>query len=231
MSLPHVFRLIVFDYDGTLVDSQRVILAAMTQAFAEHGLPAQAPEAVRRTVGLKLETAIARLLPDPADGDLAGRVAASYRHAFFQIRERPDYDEPLFPGVAEGLRRLEAPNVCLGIATGKSRRGLLAGLKRHGLHRQFVTLQTADDGPAKPHPESLFRAMADVGARPAETVVVGDTTFDMEMAGNAKATAIGVAWGYHAPAELRASGAARIVERFADLPEALAGVGEARACG
>jgi len=119
----------------------------------------------------------------------------------------------------------------LGIATGKSRRGLLAGLKRHGLHRQFVTLQTADDGPAKPHPESLFRAMADVGARPAETVVVGDTTFDMEMAGNAKATAIGVAWGYHAPAELRASGAARIVERFADLPEALAGVGEARACG
>ena len=229
--MSHAFRLIVFDFDGTLVDSQRVILAAMAQAFAAHSLPAPAPEAVRRIVGLKLETGIARLLPGPDRADMARRIADSYRDAFFQLHQRPDYQEPLYPGVAEGLRRLDAPNVCLGIATGKGRRGLLAGLERHGIRHHFVTLQTADDGPGKPHPEILTRAMTEVGAHPGETVVIGDTTFDMEMAGNAKVAAIGVAWGYHEPAELRASGAGRIVERFDDLAAALAATSEARVCG
>ena len=229
--MSHAFRLIVFDFDGTLVDSQRIILAAMTQAFAAHNLPAPAPEAVRRIVGLKLETGIARLLPGPDRADMGRRIAASYRDAFFQLHQRPDYQEPLYPGVAEGLRHLDAPNVCLGIATGKGRRGLLAGLELHGIRHHFFTLQTADDGPGKPHPEILNRAMADVGAHPGETVVIGDTTFDMEMAGNAKVAAIGVAWGYHEPAELRASGAGRIVERFDDLAAALAATSEARVCG
>jgi phosphoglycolate phosphatase len=228
--MSHAFRLIVFDYDGTLVDSQRSIAATMAQAFAAHGLSLPAPAAVRRVVGLKLEPAIARLLPEGDDADLVARVAASYRQVFFAQRQRDDFDEPLFPGVREGLRGLDQPPASLGIATGKSRRGLLAGLERHGLRRHFVTVQTADDGPGKPHPELLLRAMADVGAQPAETVLIGDTTYDMEMAANAKVAGIGVAWGYHDPGELRASGAAHIAERFADLPAALAAVSEARAC-
>jgi phosphoglycolate phosphatase len=231
MPQSHAFRLIVFDFDGTLVDSQGAILAAMAQAFAARGLAAPVPEAVRRIVGLKLETAVARLLPDPADEATARRIAESYRGAYFARRQRPDDAEPLFPGVLTGLRALDAPPACLGIATGKSRRGLLACLERHGIRQHFVTLQTAEDGPSKPHPEILHLAMAEVGAEPGETVLIGDTTYDMEMAGNAGVAAVGVAWGYHGVAELRASGAERIVERFADLPAALAATSRAEACG
>lgn len=229
--MSHPFRLIVFDFDGTLVDSQRAILAAMGQAFAAHSLAGPAPEAVRRIVGLKLEIAVARLLPDPADDEMASRVADSYRNAYFTLRQRPDYDEPLFAGVHEGLQRLNLPQVRLGIATGKSRRGLLACLERHDIRKHFVTLQTAEDGPSKPHPEILRLAMAEVGVEPAETVLIGDTTYDMEMAGSAGVAAIGVAWGYHGTRELRGSGAERIVERFADLPAALAATSRAQACG
>jgi len=231
MPLSHAFRLIIFDFDGTLVDSQRAILAAMAQAFAAHNLPSPAPEAVRRIVGLKLELAIARLLPDPSDEDMARRVADSYRTAYFTLRQRPDFEEPLFPGVHEGLQHLNTPPVCLGIATGKSRRGLLACLERHRIREHFVTLQTAENGPSKPHPEIVRLAMAEAGASPAETVLIGDTTYDMEMAGNAGVAAIGVAWGYHGPAELRVGGAERIVERFADLPAALNATSRAQACG
>jgi phosphoglycolate phosphatase len=231
MPLSHAFRLILFDFDGTLVDSQRAILAAMAQAFAAHDLPAPAPAAVRRIVGLKLELAVARLLPDPADDELAHRVADSYRKVYFTLRQRPDFEEPLFPGVHEGLQHLNTPQVCLGIATGKSRRGLLACLDRHGIRAHFATLQTAEDGPSKPHPEIVHLAMAEVGVGPAETVLIGDTTYDMEMAGKAGVAAIGVAWGYHGAMELRASGAERIVERFADLPAALDATNRAQACG
>jgi len=229
--MSYAFRLVIFDFDGTLVDSQRAILAAMGQAFAAHRLAGPAPEAVRRIVGLKLEIAIARLLPDPSDAKMAARVADSYRDAYFTLRQRPDYEEPMFPGVQEGLQRLDAPQVCLGIATGKSRRGLLACLERHDIRKHFVTLQTAEDGPSKPHPEILHLAMNEVGVEAAETVLIGDTTYDMEMAGNAGVAAIGVAWGYHGAGELRASGAERIVERFADLPAALAATSRVQACG
>lgn len=220
--MTHSFRLIMFDFDGTLVDSQRYIIAAMTAAFAEHGLPAPAPEAVRRVVGLRLETAAAQLLPDPNDGDSAERIARAYRHAFQALRARGDVHEALFPGARETLALLDEPQVCLGIATGKGRRGLLSSLERHGLREYFVTLQTADDGPGKPDPEILHRAMAEVGAARAETVLIGDTSFDMEMAGNAGVRAIGVAWGYHPADELRGSGAVRVIESFSELPASLA---------
>jgi len=231
MPISHTFRLIVFDFDGTLVDSQRAILAAMTQAFAVHGLAEPEIEAVRRIVGLKLEKAVARLLPDPSDDAMARRVADSYREAYFVLRRQPEYEEPLFPGVIEGLRQLDAPNVCLGIATGKSRRGLMDCLERHKIRHHFVTLQTAENGPSKPHPEILYLAMAEVGVEPGETVLIGDTTYDMEMAGNAGVAAIGVTWGYHGPTELRASGAKRVVERFADLPAVLAAASRVQICG
>jgi len=216
--MDHGFRLILFDYDGTLVDSQRAILHAMAAGFAAADLPAPEATAVRRVVGLNLEIAVSRLCPDPRDGATVNRVADAYRAAFQALRARPDYHEPLFPGVREALAALDRPEVCLGIATGKARRGLLASLERHSLEHRFVTLQTADDGPGKPHPAMLQRAMAETGAAPAETVLIGDTSFDMEMAVNASVPGLGVSWGYHAPEELSASGAAAIIESFAELP-------------
>ncbi len=225
--MSHSFRLIVFDFDGTLVDSLRFIVTAMTRAFEDQGFPAPAPEAVRRIVGLRLEAAAARLLsgsqdPDPQHLATAERIAAAYRVAFQDMRARNLVDEPLFPGVRETLALLNQSEVCLGIATGKSRRGLVSSLERHDLSELFVTLQTADDGPGKPHPEILHRAMSEVGAEPEETVMIGDTSYDMEMAVNAGVRALGVAWGYHGAEELRASGAAHVVESFPDLPANLA---------
>ena len=215
--MTHPFRLIVFDFDGTLVDSQRFIATAMARAFEDQGFPAPAPEAVRRIIGLRLETAAARLLfgsqdPGPDEMETAERVAAAYRIV----------DEPLFPGARAALANLDEPHVCLGIATGKSRRGLVSSLERHDLSAFFVTLQTSDDGPGKPHPEILHRAMAEAGTEPEETVMIGDTSYDMEMAVNAGVAALGVDWGYHGAEELRASGAAHVVESFPELPSNLA---------
>ncbi len=218
----HSFSLIVFDYDGTVVDSQHMIVRAMSEAFTAAGLDPPDAQDVRRGVGLSLEQACAILLPDPDDAAMAARVAAGYREAAFALRTGPDHYEPLFPGVREVLMQLDQGEVLLGIATGKSQRGLLASLERHGLRRHFTTLQTADMAAGKPHPEMLHRAMSDAGAAPHETVLIGDTSFDMEMAGNAGVTAVGVAWGYHETGELRQAGAAAIVESFEALPTALA---------
>ncbi len=220
--MTHPFRLIVFDFDGTLVDSLQFIVTAFSRAFEDQGFPAPATEAIRRIVGLRLEAAAARLLPDPQDTETAERIAGSYRVAFQDMRARNLIDEPLYPGVRETLALLNRPEVCLGIATGKSRHGLVSSLERHGLSEIFVTLQTADDGPGKPHPEILHRAMSEVGAGPDETVVIGDTSYDMEMAVNARVRALGVGWGYHDAEELRASGAVHVVESFPDLPARLA---------
>ena len=221
----HAFRLIVFDYDGTLVDSQGSIVGAMAAAFEENALAPPDAAAVRRVVGLRLEEAIFRLLPDSAGWDDAAPLAAAYRRAFHRMRVEPRYREPLFPGVADTLALLDCAEVCLGIATGKNRRGLLAGLERHGLGGHFVTLQTADDGPGKPAPEILRRAMAEVGAAAEDTVMVGDTTFDMEMAANAGVRAVGVAWGYHETEELETAGAARVIGRMDQLPSTLTFLG------
>ena len=219
--MPHPFRLIVFDFDGTLVDSLQNIVTAFSRAFEDQGFPAPGSDAIRRIVGLRLETAAAQLLPNSEDMDTAERIADAYRAASRDLHARNLVEEPLYPGVRETLALLNRPDVCLGIATGKSRRGLIGSLERHGLSELFVTLQTSDDGPGKPHPEILHRAMSEVGAEPDETVVIGDTSYDMKMAVNAGARALGVAWGYHGAEELRASGAAHIVESFTDLPAVL----------
>ena len=214
--MQHAFRLIVFDFDGTLVDSQGSIVTAMTQAFEGAGQAVPEPQAVRRSVGLRLESAVARLLPE-ADWPLVQEVAERYREAAGVLRARPDSSDSLFPGARAALDSLGRPPVSLGIATGKNRRGLLISLERHGLGHHFVTLKTADDGPSKPHPEILEAAMLEVGAAPRETVMIGDTTFDIEMAVNAGTLAVGVAWGYHETHELRAAGAACVIDDFAEL--------------
>ena len=206
-------RLVVFDCDGTLVDSQHNIFAAMAAAFADHDIACPPAACVRSVVGLSLVEAVAALIP-AAGADRHERVAESYKAHFHRLRQRPDHEEPLYEGALACLDRLQAEGFRLGIATGKSRRGLEATLKRHGLEGRFVTLQTADQAPGKPAPAMLTRAMAAAGAEAAQTLMVGDTTFDIEMGRNAGVAAVGVGWGYHRPAALSAAGAAAVIERF-----------------
>ena len=211
-------RLVLFDCDGTLVDSQHHIVAAMQAAFARHGLAAPAPDAVRRLVGLPLEISVRQLLQAMGIGTDADAVVAAYREAAFAMRHAPDHDEPLFPGLVDALARLEDDGYLLGIATGKARRGLDATLSLHGLHDRFVTLQTADIARGKPDPDMVLRAMRETGAEPGSTLVVGDTTFDIQMAKNAGVRALGVAWGYHDPAELLEAGALAVAQSYGEVP-------------
>lgn len=209
--------LILFDCDGTLVDSQHHIVAAMQTAFAAHRLALPEPDAVRRTVGLPLAVGIERLLPA---GAVLADVVEAYRQAAIAQRLLPDHHEPLFPGLVEVLDSLEAAGHLLGVATGKARRGLDFTLATHGLTGRFVTLQTADVVAAgKPAPDMVLQALAETGADRASTIVVGDTTYDMEMARNAGVRAIGVGWGYHDVSMLQAAGAHCIINNFRELPE------------
>ncbi len=217
----HAYRLIVFDYDGTLVDSQYNIIAAMGEAFTACGLPQPPPAEVRRVVGLSLEAALEELLGEEAQSALP-KVAQTYRDTFLAMRLQSEFEEPLFADVRETLVSLNRPDVRLGIATGKAMRGLQASLDRHRLSGLFVTLQTADRHPSKPHPAMLRQAMAEAGAEPQETVLVGDTSFDMAMARSANVAAVGVSYGYHGEDELRRAGAVAIIDAMRELPATLA---------
>ncbi len=213
-------RLVVFDCDGTLVDSQHAIVACMGAAFAREGHAAPDASAVRRVIGLTLAECVARLGP-ALDAACQARIVDGYRAQLVTLRQGGDHEEPLFPGARAALDTIAATGAQLGIATGKGRRGLLAVLERHGLAQRFVTMQTGDIAPGKPHPAMLERAMDEAGCTPAETVMIGDTVFDMQMARSAGTLAVGVAWGYHDPAELREAGAHRLVETFSDLARTL----------
>lgn len=199
-------RLAVFDCDGTLVDSQHNICAAMTRAFEGERLVAPDRMAILSIVGLSLPQAMARLLPD-AGADDHHHLAERYKRAFHELRRENAVSEPLYPGIAELIERLDADGWMLGVATGKSDRGLNIVLSHYGLLPRFVTLQTADRHPSKPHPSMLLTAMAEAGAAPETTVMIGDTSFDIDMAHAAGTRAIGVGWGYHLPDELTACGA------------------------
>jgi len=211
-------RLALFDCDGTLVDSQGSICRAMNDCFEAHQLTPPDRAATRRIVGLSLPEAMRVLVPD-GEAALHDALTESYKQAFFRHREQGLVEEPLFDGLAEALDRLEAAGWLLGVATGKSDRGLRFCLENHGIHARFVTLQTADRHPSKPHPAMLHAAIAEAGAATETTVMIGDTSFDMMMAVAGGAHPLGVAWGYHAPEELRAAGAIDVVDTAQRLTE------------
>jgi phosphoglycolate phosphatase len=218
-----MIRLAVFDCDGTLVDSQANICIAMEEAFARSGILAPTRASIRRIVGLSLVEAVAALLPD-AEDELHAHVAADYKRAFQGMRTRGQVDEPLFEGIAELLDALRDDGWSLGVATGKSDRGLAHVLDHHGLTGHFTSLQTADRHPSKPHPSMVQTAMAEAGAEPVDTVVIGDTSYDIMMAHNAGTRAVGVTWGYHDSADLVRAGAHAIARRPADLAALLEAV-------
>jgi phosphoglycolate phosphatase len=211
-----VNRLAVFDCDGTLVDSGATITAALKASLLQHGFDVPPPSVSRRVIGLSLVEAMAALLPE-ASAEQHRALAEDYKRAFMQLRTAGQVEEPLFDGVLALLDELEADGWLLAVATGKSDRGLRHCLEQHDIHARFVSLQTADRHPSKPHPSMVEQAIADSGASPHTTVVVGDTSFDMVMAAAAGAAGIGAGWGYHESEELIAAGAVAVAERPRDV--------------
>lgn len=213
-------KLAVFDCDGTLVDGQASICEAMERAFAELGLVPPDRNAIRRAVGLSLPQAARRLLPE-SEAALHHAVAEAYKQHFRAARSEGRLQQALFDGIVPLLDALLDSGWTLGVATGMSDRGLVHCLATHGLTGHFVTLQTADRHPSKPHPAMLEAALFEAGALPHEAVMIGDTRFDMDMAASAGVRALGVAWGYHEPHELRAAGAELVAQSPAELKEHL----------
>ena len=218
-------RLAVFDVDGTLIDSQHNIISAMNAAWGRVGLGLPRAEDVRSIIGLSLVEACAVLLPWASNATHRA-TAEAYKEAFRALHLLPDTQEPLFPGVIEALDELEEAGWLLGIATGKSRRGVQSMLDDHGLEGRFVTIQTADNNPSKPNPGMLLRAAAETGCDPAHMVMIGDTAYDMAMAAAAKTAAIGVSWGYQTMNELHAAGARMVIDSFDNLAEIMAQLAE-----
>jgi len=214
------FRFAVFDIDGTLVDSRAIITACMDKAFIGAGMPPPGFERTRRVIGLSLAPGLAYLAPQ-ADDALRTLILESYRTAFFEMRQDPAFHSPAYDGADALLRSLLADNWVLGIATGKSRRGLDAMLEQHAWGHLFQAHFCADDGPGKPHPHMVLENMRVVGAQPDQTLVIGDSEHDMAMAIAAGTTAIGVSWGFGTTEEMLAAGAVRVTHQMGELEEAL----------
>jgi len=199
-----------------LVDSGATIHRALADSFGRHGIAVPEPQQARRVIGLSLNEAMAALLPDYAP-ERHDALVEDYKQSFTALREAGEVEEPLFDGITGLLDALEAEGWLLGVATGKSERGLNHVLDKHGLSGRFVTLQTADRHPSKPHPSMAKAAMAEAGAEPQTTVMIGDTSFDMMMALEAGARALGVAWGYHERDELLEVGAEAVAGHPAEV--------------
>ena len=212
----HPKRLAIFDCDGTLVDSGGNIHAALADSFADFGIAVPTLEATRKIIGLSLVETIAALTPD-VDRQAHVEIAESYKLHFQRARAEGRVEEPLFPGIPELLDSLESDGWLLAVATGKSDRGLAVCLDCHGYAQRFMSLQTADRHPSKPHPSMVHQAMTDAGASAETTVVIGDTAFDMGMAVAAGATGIGAGWGYHEPHEMIDAGAIAVAHQPLDV--------------
>ena len=188
-------KLVIFDCDGTLVDSQHMICAAMQQAYADHRIDCPPREKLLSIVGLSLAESFQRL-SDGANGFPVETMVERYKAAFFAMRQAREVLEPLYPGAREAVEELAArKDMLLGIATGKSQRGVRMVLGHYDLLQHFSTIKTADDAPSKPHPGMVLEAMREADASAADTIVIGDTTYDIEMARAAGARAIGVELG------------------------------------
>ena len=214
-------RLVIFDVDGTLVDSQSDILGAMHLAFEAEGLSPPTRAQTLGVVGLSLDVLMAQLAPAQNVASQA-RLVAGYKDAYMTLRaaNSAGTSSPFYPGARAVLEALHArPDTLLGVATGKSKRGLDKLIEAHDLGGMFVTQQVADFHPSKPHPSMLLEALRETGVAAGNAVMVGDTSFDMEMAQAADLTGIGVRWGYHGQERL---GAARhLIDALADLPPLL----------
>ncbi|MBB4041898.1 phosphoglycolate phosphatase [Microvirga flocculans] len=208
-------KLILFDVDGTLIDSQNIIVSALQRTFDAHGLEPPSRERGLSIVGLSLAEAFTALAGEKAP---IASMVTTYKEVSTILRRDPAHAEPLFPGAGEcieTLRRREG--VLLGIATGNSRRGVARHLDSFGWHGVFSSIQTADDAPSKPHPAMILQAMRETGAAPHNTVMIGDSSYDMAMARSAGVMSVGVSWGFQPVTALAEAGAGTVVNTYAEL--------------
>lgn len=209
--------LAIFDLDGTLVDSRRIIAHAMDRAFDAVGLPPPGFERTRHIVGLSLDDACAVMLgPDCPQAQLAA-LAAGYHQAFVDMKDSAEFLEPLYEGARELLEDLRAAGWKIAAATGKTRAGVAQLFARKQLHAFFDAVGCADDGPGKPHPAMVHKVLAELSVAPAGAILIGDTHWDMTMAKAAGVAALGVSWGFHRSGEIAAAGPAAIHDDFASL--------------
>lgn len=212
-------KLVIFDVDGTIVDSQHFIVEAMTRAFAGHGMEAPSRERMLSIVGLSLVPAFVELAPDgPAES-----LAQAYRSAWQDMRHDPNFADALYPGAAEAIASLaRREDVMLGVATGKSLKGVHHLFDEQNWRDHFVTVQTSDHHPSKPHPSMVLTALEETGVAPGDALMIGDTSYDMTMGRAAGVRTLGVTWGYHTREKLLAGGAESLVDTYEDLLAALA---------
>lgn len=208
------FQLLVFDWDGTLMDSAATIAACMAESFRDLGLDPPPDEAIRSTIGLGLDDTLERLAPGSSDDDRRRLVAAYRKHWFATYRDRPSF----FPRVPETLAALAEKDYWLAVATGKGRKGLDRDLEVAGLTRHFLATRTADDARSKPHPQMLLDIMDELGVGREKTLMIGDTTFDLAMARAAGVAAVGVLTGAHRRPELMNCDPLDCLENVAELP-------------
>ncbi len=214
-------KLFLFDCDGTILDSVEIIHDSMVRTFREAGYAVPTQQQTRSIIGLTLDLAIARLLMRDIDPEVQ-TMTARYKQHFHKIYHHPEFSQSLFEGMGALIGSLEVnPRIELGVVTGKSRRGMDAFFDKHGFRDAFKVIRTADDCPSKPHPAMVLECCAEMDIAHSDTVVIGDSVFDMEMAKAAGAQAIGVAWGYNEVALLRAAGADAIAADANELKQML----------
>jgi phosphoglycolate phosphatase len=209
--------------DGTLIDSQDVIIAAMGRAFVRIGLPAPSADQTRSIIGLSLDKAVSTIAPNLSPAEVTAGVEA-YRQSFIEMRAENGAEAaaPMYPGAMAALERLHRQDATLlGVATGKARRGLDHAYASHGIGHFFVTHQTADGHPSKPHPSMLYQALRDTGAEAEHAVMIGDTEFDILMGKAAGFSTIGVSWGYHSLDRIKAAAPDYIIDSYAELDATL----------
>ena len=205
-------KLALFDCDGTLVDSGKLIHEVMSRTFVHHGLERPAYETTKSIIGITLDSAIARIMGQEEVDDRVLAMTEHYKDIYAPTRSEPEFREPMFEGIAEMMSVLRSrDDVVIGAVTGKDRRGLNLIIDSHNFHKTFVVSRTASDCPSKPDPAMVLECCAETGIDPSETIVIGDAIYDILMAKSAGAKAVGVSWGYGSVDELRASGADVIV--------------------
>lgn len=212
-------KLVLFDCDGTLVDSVGLIHEVMARTFVHFGYDRPDVSLTKSIIGLTLDIAIARMQGKPhVDGE-AVAMTAHYKAIFGDTRSEAGFQEPLFDGITAMIETLgKSENLLMGAVTGKSRRGLDLIMDTHGFRQHFIVSRTADDCPSKPHPAMVTECCSQTGIVSADTIVIGDAIYDMQMAKAAGAKAIGVAWGYASVDDLWKAGADAIVNHPSEIP-------------
>ena len=212
-------KLAAFDFDGTLLDSIPSIIIGVSACWEALGFPEASHEQIRNIIGLPWEQSVELLMPGAGPREVA--MIKEY-HAEIARGERAPPERPpetLYPGAVEMLDELEAEGYLLAIVTSRSNRRFLDLVERNGLGGRFVTVKTADQGPGKPNPFLLLEAMKEAGVEPADTVMIGDTTYDIMTGRNAGVGAVGVTWGVHPETELRDAGAHHVADEFHELSD------------